>query len=119
MSSQAWQVGTVEGAGRGLFASRDIKAGEEVLRDWPVVEGPLPDGGDSVCVMCLKVSEVTACSLCSRRVCEELARTLIKLDGVNSVDVLRLIAQAGNCKRLESQQEQAAFHMRISTMMMG
>jgi len=33
--------------------------------------------------------------------------------------VLRLIAQAGNCKRLESQQEQAAFHMRISTMMMG
>ena len=53
------------------------------------------------------------------RVCEELARTLIKLDGVNSVDVLRLIAQAGNCKRLESQQEQAAFHMRISTMMMG
>ena len=69
MSSQAWQVGTVEGAGRGLFASRDIKAGEEVLRDWPVVEGPLPDGGDSVCVMCLAVSEVTACSLCSLPVC--------------------------------------------------
>ena len=69
MSSQAWQVGTVEGAGRGLFASRDIKAGEEVLRDWPVVEGPLPDGGDSVCVMCLAGSEVTTCSLCSLPVC--------------------------------------------------
>ena len=69
MSSQAWQVGTVEGAGRGLFASRDIKAGEEVLRDWPGGEGPIPDGGDSVCVMCLKVSEVTACSLCSLPVC--------------------------------------------------
>ena len=53
------------------------------------------------------------------RVCEELARTLIKLEGVSNVDVLRLIGEAGKCKRLESQQEQAAFNMRISTMMMG
>jgi len=53
------------------------------------------------------------------RVCEELARTLIKLEGVNNVDVLRLIAEAGKCKRLDSPQEQAAFHMRISSMMMG
>ena len=53
------------------------------------------------------------------RVCEELARTMIKLEGVSNVDVLRLIGEAGKCKRLDSQQEQAAFNMRISTMMMG
>lgn len=51
------------------------------------------------------------------RVCEELARTLIKLEGRNNVEALRLIGEAGKCKRLESQQEQAAFNMRISTLM--
>ena len=53
------------------------------------------------------------------RVCEELARTLIKLEGRNNVEVLRLIGEAGKSKRLDSQQEQAAFNMRISSMMSG
>ena len=53
------------------------------------------------------------------RVCEELARTLIKLEGRNNIEALRLIGEAGKCKRLESQQEIAAFSMRISTMMNG
>ena len=67
-------VGQVEGAGRGLFASRDIRAGEEVLRDWPVVEGPLPDGGDGVCVVCLGGEDVAICRLCSLPVCKTRQR---------------------------------------------
>ena len=67
---QPWRVATVEGAGRGLIASRDIAAGEVVLRDWPVVEGPLPDGGDTVCVVCLGGEEVLPCSVCSLPVCK-------------------------------------------------
>merc|ERR1719336_3038955 len=76
-SSQPWQVGLVEGAGRGLFASRDIKAGEVVLKDWPVVEGPLPDSGDSVCVMCLAGEDVITCPLCSLPVCRSRQRGCI------------------------------------------
>ena len=53
------------------------------------------------------------------RVCEELARTIIKLEGGPNVEALRLLGEAGKCKRLESQQEQAAFNMRISSMMQG
>ena len=67
-SCQPWRVGLVEAAGRGLFASRDIQAGEVVLRDWPVVEGPLPDG--EVCVVCLGGDEVRQCSVCSLPVCK-------------------------------------------------
>ena len=51
------------------------------------------------------------------RVCEELARTIIKLEGGPNVEALRLLGEAGKCKRLESQQEQAAFNMRITSMM--
>ena len=40
-------------------------------------------------------------------------------DRRNNVEALRLIGEAGKCKRLESQQEQAAFNMRISSMMCG
>ena len=78
---QLWTVGRVEGAGRGLFASRDIRAGEEVLRDWPVVEGPLPlpdpDSGPGVCVVCLAGEETTACSTCSLPVCRTRQRGCI------------------------------------------
>ena len=38
-------------------------AGEVVLKDWPVVEGPLPDGGDDVCVVCLGGDEVKPCQV--------------------------------------------------------
>ena len=69
-SCQPWRVGMVEGAGRGLFASRNISAGEVVLKDWPVVEGPLPDAGDHVCVVCLGGEEVVQCSLCTLPVCK-------------------------------------------------
>ena len=40
-------------------------------------------------------------------------------DRRNNVEALRLIGEAGKCKRLESQQEQAAFNMRVSSMMCG
>ena len=53
------------------------------------------------------------------RVCEELARTMVKLEGRPGVESLRLIGEAGKCMRLESQQAQAAFNMRISTIMSG
>ena len=52
------------------------------------------------------------------RVCEELARTLVRLEG-RTVEVLRLVGEAGKCRRLDSQQEQAAFNMRMSSMMNG
>ena len=50
--------------------------------------------------------------------CEELARTLVRLEG-RTVEVLRLVGEAGKCRRLDSQQEQAAFNMRMSSMMNG
>merc|ERR1712098_152316 len=53
------------------------------------------------------------------RVCEELARALVKLEGKNNVEVLRLLGEAGKCRRLDSQQEQSAFNMRIATLMNG
>ena len=40
-----------------------FSAGEIVLKDWPVVEGPLPDGGDDVCVVCLGGDEVKPCQV--------------------------------------------------------
>ena len=67
---QPWRVASVEGAGRGLFAARDISAGEVVLKDWPLVEGPLPDGGDQVCVVCLGGDEVKKCPICTLPVCK-------------------------------------------------
>ena len=67
---QPWRVTKVEGAGRGLVAARDITAGEVVLKDWPLVEGPLPDGGDEVCVVCLGRDEVKKCPICSLPVCK-------------------------------------------------
>ena len=67
----------MSGAGRGLFAARDIKAGEVVLRDWPVVEGPLPDGGDEVCVVCLGGDEVKPCPICTLPVCKVSLKKLI------------------------------------------
>ena len=72
-SCMPWRVATVEGAGRGLFASRNISAGEVVLKDWPVVEGPLPDGGDGVCVVCLEDGDVARCSLCTLPLCRSRA----------------------------------------------
>ena len=69
-----WRVGLVEGAGRGLFANRDISAGEVVLKDWPVVEGPLPDGGDSMCIVCLGDEDVERCSRCTLPLCKIRAK---------------------------------------------
>jgi len=65
-----WRVGQVEGAGRGLFASRNILAGEVVLKDWPVVEGPLPDGGEGICVICLDDEDVSRCIRCTLPLCK-------------------------------------------------
>jgi len=53
------------------------------------------------------------------RLCEELARTLIKLEGRNCVDALRFLGEAGKCRKLDSQAEQAAFSMRMANMMSG
>lgn len=65
-----WVVEKVEGVGRGLVASRRVLAGEVVLRDWPVVQGPLPDAGDTVCIICLEAEDsVSSCSVCSLPVC--------------------------------------------------
>ena len=69
-----WRVGNVEGAGRGLFASRNITAGEVVLKDWAVVEGPLPDGGDGVCIVCLGDDDVARCSKCTLPLCKSRHR---------------------------------------------
>ena len=63
-------VAEPEGAGRGLFAARAIAAGEEVLRDWAVVAGPLPEGGDTVCSVCLAGEEVRPCPVCGLPVCK-------------------------------------------------
>ena len=63
-------VAEPEGAGRGLFAARAISAGEEVLRDWAVVAGPLPGGGDTVCSVCLAGEEVRPCPVCGLPVCK-------------------------------------------------
>jgi len=132
-SCQPWQVGLVEGAGRGLFASRDIKAGEVVLQDWPVVEGPLPDGGDSVCVMCLGGEDVTRCPLCSLPVCRSRQRgcttrhkaecdLLTERDDLGSVSrddlytivaVLRMLWQIERDNNIRSQLEPLMDHREI------
>ena len=70
VSCHPWVVERVEGAGRGLVASRRVLAGEVVLRDWPVVQGPLPDAGDTVCIICLEAEDsVGGYSGCSLPVC--------------------------------------------------
>ena len=53
------------------------------------------------------------------RVCEELAATLVRLEGRGSVEALRMVGEAGRCRRTDSQQEQAAFAMRLDKMMNG
>lgn len=68
-----WRAGQVEGAGRGLFAARNIQAGEVVVQDYPVVEGPLPAAGD-VCVVCLADQDSTSCSGCQLPHCRTRTR---------------------------------------------
>ena len=131
--SSCYVVGQVEGAGRGLFASRDIRAGEEVLRDWPVVEGPLPDGGDGVCVVCLAGEDVAICSLCSLPVCRTRQRgcsnqhkaecevltekgdldTVTREDLYTIVAVIRLLWQIERDNNIRSQLEPLMDHREI------
>jgi len=73
---QLWEVGQVEGAGRGLIASRNITAGEVVLRDWPAVQGPLVEAGQTVCSICAieEEGEVITCMDCSLPVCKSRSK---------------------------------------------
>jgi len=68
-----WCVKEVEGAGRGLFAAIDIQAGEVVVADWPVVEGPLPTTG-GVCLVCFSDQGCMQCKQCSLKVCRSRTR---------------------------------------------
>jgi hypothetical protein len=43
-----------EGAGRGMFASRDLHQGETILTDHPVVAHPTPASRGTVCYQCLR-----------------------------------------------------------------
>lgn len=43
-----------EGAGRGIFATRDLHEGETILTDQPVVAHPAPASRGTVCYHCLR-----------------------------------------------------------------
>jgi len=68
-SCAKWIVKEVPGAGRGLFAFKRIKAGEIVVEDWAVVEGPLPTS-QQVCLVCLADEGCSECSVCKFPVCK-------------------------------------------------
>ena len=79
---QLWTVGHVEGAGRGLMAARNIQAGEVVLRDWALVEGPLLSSSSPVCAVCFQEGEegeVGDCKDCGLPICKSRAKGCIKL----------------------------------------
>ncbi|XP_023330630.1 protein msta isoform X2 [Eurytemora carolleeae] len=69
----AWCVKTVPGAGRGLFANRNIQAGDVVVQDWAIVEGPLP-GLNQVCLVCLRDDDCNLCVECRLPVCKSRTR---------------------------------------------
>jgi len=73
---QLWTVAQVEGAGRGLLASRNIQAGEVVLRDWALVEGPLEAPGAPACTVCLQAGEgeVAECKECRLPLCKSRSK---------------------------------------------
>ena len=59
-----FRVGFVEGKGRVVIAARDIKAGEAVITEHPLVKGPGNKTPPS-CLQCLKKLESdTTCTVC-------------------------------------------------------
>ena len=56
-AAAAWPVAEVElpGRGRGLVAARDIRAGETVLSEDPLLLFVQPAFADSVCAQCLRM----------------------------------------------------------------
>merc|ERR1719397_359156 len=68
-----WCVGSAGPAGRGLFTTRLVEAGEVVVRDFAVVAGPLPDA--EVCASCLAGEDVAQCgSGCGLLVCTQRSK---------------------------------------------
>lgn len=57
---------------RGVFATRDIKPGEVIFRDAPLILGPRTSASKFVCVNCYRVEGVLACSKgCGLPVCSQ------------------------------------------------
>ena len=64
-----FKVVNVEGAGRGLVASRNIETKEVILINFPAVIGP-QTGSGTICLNCfLKQSSSLTCPACSLPVC--------------------------------------------------
>ncbi|XP_031343387.1 SET domain-containing protein SmydA-8-like isoform X3 [Photinus pyralis] len=77
--SSSWTIKYSETRGRGLFANRDIKGGEIIFVDSPLLIGPRTGTDRVFCVNCFSTKNVSACSkkcglpVCSRK-CEKAHR---------------------------------------------
>lgn len=108
----AWEIGVSKIAGRGVFATRNIKRGEIIFRDAPILIGPAARKEDtlntcSVCFkplpdtkfMCRAGCSLPICSLCGKKKAHKQTCDLFKSwepiepDVANSV-IIRLVCVA-------------------------
>ncbi|KAJ6637188.1 SET domain-containing protein SmydA-8, isoform B [Pseudolycoriella hygida] len=66
-----WKLAFIEKVGRGLIATRDIAVNELILREPPLIIGPVGNDKSSViCALCFKlISTADVCSNCLLSVC--------------------------------------------------
>ncbi|XP_037932383.1 SET domain-containing protein SmydA-8-like [Teleopsis dalmanni] len=96
----AWEVGVSKIAGRGVFATRDLKRGEIIFRDMPLIIGPAARKEDTLnmCTMCFKMLPDTKfmcrqgcslpiCALCGKKKEHKADCDLLKSWGPNEPDV--------------------------------
>lgn len=67
---QAWQVQTFSNRGRCLIATRDLKPGDTIITESPIVWGPSPHNEVRLCVGCGDKEAWARCPNCSWAACK-------------------------------------------------
>ncbi|XP_045470200.1 SET domain-containing protein SmydA-8-like [Harmonia axyridis] len=69
-----WALGESPLGGIGIFATRDIACGEEIFRDYPVIDGPRIKHSNSLfCVACYKQTNLAPCpKRCGLPICSKI-----------------------------------------------
>ncbi|KAK5646515.1 hypothetical protein RI129_004979 [Pyrocoelia pectoralis] len=70
--SSSWTIQYSEARGRGIFANKDIKKGEIIFVDYPLLIGPRTGSDRVFCIICFSLNNIRACSKnCGLPLCSE------------------------------------------------